>query len=429
MQDEKSDRIYTTGLDDAGRRIDVVLRRLFPGIPLGRIYRALRSGEVRVGGRRVAQSFRVSESVEISVPSAFEPASGKGTGDAYRSAGESRSRHAGERSTWQRSAGKRRAAQQHAGGQGAGARSTGKRRSTGGIAYDVRSMVLYRDSDIIALNKPRGMLVQGADVRRPRSAQGPTDVPLDDAVRELLRDDSRASRPSLSFRPGPSNRLDRNTSGVVLFSASLAGAHLLSSMVRERHLLKYYLAVLGGDVKTEPESTYAVWDDVLERDERSRVTSVRQPDRAPALSDTGASGRTPSNRGRRAVTFVRPLAVGGPPAVTLCLVKIETGRTHQIRAQAAAHGHPLAGDAKYGGRRPTVHGARPLGAGTGGENGTRAGSFYLHAVCVASETAVPAIWAPVPEDWTDGLRSLFGAKRLREALSVHRLEIEARSFP
>jgi 23S rRNA pseudouridine955/2504/2580 synthase len=121
--------------------------------------------------------------------------------------------------------------------------------------------------------------------------------------------------PSLSFKPGPLHRLDKPTSGVIVFSAALEGARIFSALLREGRLKKYYLALVEGRLRG-PE----FWEDPLAREgERPRIARTR----------------------------VRPLAeLGGR---TLILAELLTGRTHQIRAQAAARGHPLEGDLRYGG--------------------------------------------------------------------------------
>ena len=107
---------------------------------------------------------------------------------------------------------------------------------------------------MLAVNKPRGWLVHG-----PGS--------MEDAVRLHLE-----GRPaSLSFRPGPVHRLDRNTSGLILFAASLPGASTLSALLREGRVDKLYLAVLDGRLERP-----AVWADELERDP-ARLRSGRAP--------------------------------------------------------------------------------------------------------------------------------------------------------
>jgi 23S rRNA pseudouridine955/2504/2580 synthase len=196
--------------------------------------------------------------------------------------------------------------------------------------------------------------------------------------------------PSLSFRPGPLHRLDRPSSGIIVFSTSLEGARAFSTLIRERRLKKSYLALVEGRVaKAE------VWRDALVRDRNVQKTYARK----------AAGSKT-------ALTRVQPLAVTagrGDAAYTLLLAEIETGRTHQIRAQAAARGHPLAGDIKYGGH--VLNGAEGL-----------RGGFFLHAWKLelretpsgtpASPPLPRSLSSPPPPAFQKQLRAIFGEQAI-----------------
>jgi 23S rRNA pseudouridine955/2504/2580 synthase len=184
--------------------------------------------------------------------------------------------------------------------------------------------ILWQSSGLIAVNKPAGFVVHGHNS-------------LDDMVRSYL---AEKLPPSLSFKPGPLHRLDKPSSGIVIFSTSIEGARLFTSLMREHKVCKTYLAIIEGDLKSKE-----IWQDDLVRDKEKKKTFVSN-------SDTG--------NGKNAVTKVTPLAADGN--YTLIKAEIATGRTHQIRAQAAFHGYPLAGDKKYGGKK--------FGKGSG---------FFLHA--------------------------------------------------
>jgi len=172
--------------------------------------------------------------------------------------------------------------------------------------------ILWEGSGLLAVYKPAGIAVHGDDS-------------LDVMVRSYLAD---KLPPSLSFKPGPLHRLDKPSSGVVIFSASLEGARLFTSLMRERKVKKTYLAIVQGIIKDEEN-----WHDELVRDRERKKTFI---------SDTRSGGKT-------AITKVTPIAT--EERYTLIRAEIATGRTHQIRAQAQAHGHPLAGDVKYGGKK------------------------------------------------------------------------------
>lgn len=289
------------GEHDEGRRLDRILRRLLPEVSLSRIYTLIRKGEVRVGGRRRAASYRIERGDVLELPEDLAPSGGRGNGTPD-------------------------------GGTDAGA--------DGGVAAtipaDLADHVVYENEHLLGIDKPVGMPVHGR-------------TGLLAALRPYLEG---GARKSISFRPGPIHRLDRNTSGLMLFPRSLRGSQRASELLRTGRLEKGYLALLSGRLQG-----VEVWGDVLERDRSRNVTRV-----VDGAEDAGRAARS----------VVAPLAGGSAAAqggaeVTLALIRIETGRTHQIRAQAEAHGYPLLGDTKYG------------GAGGRRGPGGAAGAYFLHA--------------------------------------------------
>jgi 23S rRNA pseudouridine955/2504/2580 synthase len=193
--------------------------------------------------------------------------------------------------------------------------------------------------------------------------------------------------PSLSFRPGPLHRLDKPTSGIVVFSVSLEGAQRLSRLLRGGFIHKQYLAVVEGSV-TGP----GLWEDLLARNRGLRKTFT-------------------ADEGKIARTRYSPLARGPyrDQDFTLLALEPQTGRTHQIRVQAAFHGHPLAGDAKYGGR------PLPPRAAAQGQKGTPRPNFLLHAwkLKTAADDAEgsglpPALEAPLPDYFEEYIKEIFG---------------------
>jgi 23S rRNA pseudouridine955/2504/2580 synthase len=197
--------------------------------------------------------------------------------------------------------------------------------------------------------------------------------------------------PSLSFRPGPLHRLDKPTSGIVVFSKTLEGARAFSALIRNGRIKKQYLAVVEGLVKG-PE----LWEDLLVRDQGARKTFIaggREAGAGPGDSKTPGAAKPARTRIQPlALSAGTPKANGGEGKFSLILAEIDTGRTHQIRSQTAAHGFPLAGDKKYGGAY-------------------RSGGFLLHAWKL--DLPDPAgkeprrITAPPPEAFTRRIRELF----------------------
>lgn len=178
---------------------------------------------------------------------------------------------------------------------------------TGTGSFDLDSCILCETPDLLFINKPRGILTHG-------------NGGLDEAVTGRYR---KEISESIDFKPAPLHRLDRNTSGILAVSTSIGGARAFSKAIREGMIVKEYLAVLQGELRDGVS-----WSDELEHSPGSRMT-VPGP-------------------GRIALTEVEPVRRSN--ALTLARIRIRTGLTHQIRAQACLHGHPLLGDFKYGGR-------------------------------------------------------------------------------
>jgi 23S rRNA pseudouridine955/2504/2580 synthase len=221
--------------------------------------------------------------------------------------------------------------------------------------------ILWQGAGLLILNKPAGLAVHGPDG-------------LDALVRAYL---AGGLSPSLSFRPGPLHRLDKPASGIIVFSTSLEGARHFSALMRERRIQKQYLALVEGPVAGDER-----WQDDLVRDRNTRktYTAGEHPSAAgPVMSQT-------------AITTVKPVAANA--RYSLVLAEIATGRTHQIRAQAAAHGHPLAGDRKYGGHvLPAQWNCRQQ-------------RFFLHAWKLGLRETT--FTAPLPDDFRERITMLFG---------------------
>ena len=170
--------------------------------------------------------------------------------------------------------------------------------------------VVHVDDRLAVIDKPAGLVVHPAP-----GSSGPT---LVDLLGPLLG----GGEPQ---RPGIVHRLDKDTSGLMLVARDAEAHRALSEMIRRREVERAYLALIEG----RPQSRSGTIDAPIGRDHR-----------APERMTVG--GRAP----REARTHFE--VVESLPADSLVRVRLETGRTHQIRAHFAAIGHPVAGDPQYG---------------------------------------------------------------------------------
>lgn len=185
--------------------------------------------------------------------------------------------------------------------------------------------VVYEDENILVLNKPAGVLSQKA---------GPDDISLNEWLLGYLLDKDVVSAASLStFKPSICNRLDRNTSGMVVCGKSLAGSQYMSRIIKEKTLEKYYHCIVPGRVALQERLT-----GYLYKDNASNMVTIYQ-----------SLDEIPSKKREKAEYIDTEFhTLQADEMHSLIEVQIFTGKTHQIRAHLASLSHPIIGDSKYG---------------------------------------------------------------------------------
>ena len=215
---------------------------------------------------------------------------------------------------------------------------------------DLPLEILYENADVIAINKPAGMVVHSGAGRHSGTL-----------VNALLHRFRKLSAVGGELRPGIVHRLDRLTSGVILVARSDAAHRHLAEQFSSRQVEKIYTALVHGRMKADS----------------GRITTpiTRDPVRRVRMT-------TKLARGRQAITEYKVLRKF--ENFTLLEVRIGTGRTHQIRVHMASIGHPVAGDRLYG---------APAGA---------LDRFFLHARSIAFTSPTSderiTVTAPLPPE-------------------------------
>ena len=251
--------------DEAGMRLDRWFKRHYPGLGFAHLQKLLRSGQVRVNGSRVESSTRLAAGQEVRVPPLQ-------TGDA-RKAAPTTMRGKADREI-------------------------------------LESAILHEDAQIIVLNKPPGLAVQGGS-----GVTRHVDAMLDAFA------DRQGRKPKLV------HRLDRDTAGVLVVARTRAAAAFLGQAFKARETRKLYWAVVAG-VPRPPHGRISAYLAREEERERMRVARHGEP-------------------GAEHAETLYAVADQAGQKVSWLVMRPITGRTHQLRAHAAHIGHPIVGDPKY----------------------------------------------------------------------------------
>lgn len=180
--------------------------------------------------------------------------------------------------------------------------------------------IVYEDEDVLVLNKPKGVLTHPDKTEYKNT--------LATMVHFYLRDLC-----TNTFKPAPVHRLDKNTSGVVIFAKTYEALKKYNALMRDRDVEKYYVCVVHGYLERAGEVK-----GYLIKDERLNKVRIVTHD---------------SDEAKFCHSKYRPL--NKFDEYTLVEVELLTGRSHQIRASMQLIGHPIVGDYKYGGKKVDGH--------------------------------------------------------------------------
>lgn len=251
--------------NDAGQRLDKFLTKYLVNLPQSMLYKSLRKNCVRVNGKHVRDgSFMLNENDVLSLymSDEFFPVTDFTAGSS-----------------------------------------------------DID--IVYEDENIILINKPSGTVVHADD-------RGTEDTLLSRMQSYLYEKGEYDPKSEQSFAPAFCNRLDRNTSGLIIGAKNAAALRIINEKIRNREIRKFYMCIAEGEMSGSGELS----------------AHLTRGNKKVSVMDTETDGSKPIK--------LKYSVLKTKNNLSLLEIELETGRTHQIRAQLAAKGHPLSGDRKYG---------------------------------------------------------------------------------
>jgi 23S rRNA pseudouridine955/2504/2580 synthase len=254
------------GTNEAGQRLDKFLRKWLKDVPLSAIYRGIRTGDIKVNGKKGKEKYFLLEGDVVETREIVTET-------------------------------KKEKFQRH---------------------ENNHMKMTYEDENMVIVEKWPGVLVHS-----DKKGGDPT---LTDYMLTYLHDKGDyLPEKEVTFTPAPCNRLDRNTSGVVIFGKNFESLKLLNEMIRERHIKKYYMALVKNRIKD------GVYEAYISKNEDENISKVFD-DKMPNTKKISMEVKTIQSCG------------------TFSLIEIDliTGRSHQLRAHLSHLGNPIVGDSKYG---------------------------------------------------------------------------------
>lgn len=286
---------FTAGKDDEGRRIDKIIRHFLDEKSLSSLYKSLRKGLIKLNGKRCSPDAKIFENDDIQIAEFLISNNNDIITNKNQNKAEIKK-----------------------------------------LPMPVdRNLIIFRNNDLLILNKPYDISVQGGNGKTSLSEMVEKDY-------EFYHNE----KDSLSFKCGPLHRLDRKTSGIIVFSQSLKGAKWFSQAIKNHRTRKFYLGICEGKLAVKQ-----TWEDEILDSEKQKAGFKT----VKVIRKTLGNGNVESNLqdSKTAVTHASPVSYGFFFGTEITIVKfeIETGRKHQIRAQSSFHGFPLLGDTAYGGKK------------------------------------------------------------------------------
>jgi 23S rRNA pseudouridine955/2504/2580 synthase len=264
-----------------GQRLDRFMKKEFPGLTYGQSQKLIRTGQIRLNGKRCKADTILNAEQELRLPPSLAAGAGKST-------------------------------------------SQNKARpiSDGDKAY-IRQMVIYEDTNLVALNKPHGLAVQGGS-KTTRHIDG---------LLPALKASSKEQTPKLL------HRIDKDTSGLLLCGKTTGYTKHVTNAFKQKHLQKIYVALCS----PAPRENYGTVQAPLSKQNIKGLNQERM------IVD--------AEEGQKAVTHYEVLDRIGNDAALIKFTPV-TGRTHQIRVHAEFMGSPIVGDNKYNSFFPVDHNCR-----------------------------------------------------------------------
>lgn len=257
--------------NDAGQRLDKFLMKTYKNLPTSMMYKCIRKKDIKLNGKRCDISTHLTEGDVLTLYVKDEFLEETSTTFEFMTASK-------------------------------------------------KLTIVYEDDNLLLLNKKVGLLVH------------PDDKEFHDTLifrvqRYLYEKGEYDPEKENSFTPALVNRIDRNTSGIVIAAKNAAALRVLNEKLRNREIRKFYLCIVHGILEKKEDTLEAF----LEKDEDQNRVFIHN--RAAA--------------GLRSIR-TRYRVIGEKDGLSLLEIELLTGRTHQIRAHLASIGHPLLGDGKYG---------------------------------------------------------------------------------